>query len=159
MCCCGQPTINGTRGYRCNNPAAEPSIYPVNPPDLQERDVLLYDEPGRCGGIDSHCHHFRVVSNGEALYLLVRHGGGDERHRFGWTKTALSSALAALDSNQRYWFLCAAYHAINDAARDARFSEHSRWVHAIAEKRVKVTSRKGVKRVTIEPTLSLNVEA
>ena len=152
MCCCGKPVINGELGYRWQ-PEHAPSVRPANPPDLQDGDVLLYDEPGRCGGIDSHAHHFRVVNDRGAFYLLVRHGGGDERHRFGWGKTALSRALESLDSNGRYWLLCAAYHAISEAASNARHSEHSRWTHAVAEKRVKVSRRRGVCRVEIVPKI------
>ena len=152
MCCCEKPTINGEPNYRWNNPHATPSVYPVNPPDLQDGDVLLYDEPGRCGGLDSHCHHFRVVKHTGAVYLLVRHGGGDERHRFGWGKTTMLDGLAAMDSNQRYWVLCAAHHAIKDAARDARDTANGIWQKAAAEGRIKTRKfpKRGYVKVTIE---------
>ena len=158
MCSCDpHPNINGQPGYKWQ-PEDPPRIRPVDPPALAEGDTLLYDEPGRCGGIDSHCHHFRVVQRTGALYLLVKHGGGEERHQFGWSKTALPSALAALDSDQRYWMLCTAYHAISQAATDARHSEHSRWTHAVAEGRVKHRKlpKRGVTKVWIEqPTSNL----
>lgn len=100
MCCCGKPTINGELGYRWNQPDGAPSIYPVNPPTLGDNDVLLFDEPGRCGGLDAHSHHFRVVRYC-GLSLLVRHGGGDERIRISSTPTLIET-LTALDSNARY---------------------------------------------------------
>jgi hypothetical protein len=81
MCCCGKPTINGELGYRWNNPNAEPMIHPVNAPDVSEGETILYDEPGRCGGIDSHSFHYRVTKLHGSLFLLVRHGAGDERIR------------------------------------------------------------------------------
>jgi hypothetical protein len=76
MCCCASPNVNGQPGYSWDGKSV--STQPVNPPALQERDILLFDEPGRCGGMDSHCHHYRVVKDGPWISLL-RHGGGDER--------------------------------------------------------------------------------
>src|SRR5579872_5634439 len=112
MCCCGQPTINGQLGYRWNNPDAAPGIRPIDAPELQEGDTLLYDEPGRCGGLDSHCHHYRVVSRG-GLWLLRRNGSGDHRLHLSSLQT-LKGPLQALDSNGRYWLLSAIYHANSD---------------------------------------------
>lgn len=82
MCMCGKPTLNGQPGYSWNG--ARPGIYPINPPDLREGDELLYDEPGRCGGLDSHSYHLRVVrARYGGCVLLVRHGGGDEAVNLG----------------------------------------------------------------------------
>jgi hypothetical protein len=55
---------------------------------LSEGDELIYDLPGRCGGMDSHCHHLRLVKAQFGGYaLLMRHGGGDERHPL-WPRQA-----------------------------------------------------------------------
>lgn len=152
MCCCGKPTINGELGYKWNQPDGAPGVYPVDPPTLEDGDVLLYDEPGRCGGLDSHCYHFRLVQNGGALSLLVKHGGGEERVRFGWAKTMLAP-LAALDSTGRYWIFQAAHHAIKDEARKAVCAESSTWRKAAAEKRIKTRKQpsRGIVKVWIEP--------
>jgi hypothetical protein len=142
MCCCGKPTINGELGFRWNRPNAEPGIYPVNPPAVGEGETILYDEPGRCGGIDSHSHHYRVVRSRGTAMLFVRHGGGDERIRLS-NATAVVNALAALDSNGRYWLLNAIYHAQNDAARDARVKERARWYSAAQDKRIRTRKERG----------------
>ena len=151
MCCCDKPTVNGTGPVKMTfeSPA---SNYPPNPPDLQDGDVLLYDEPGRCGGMDSHSHHFRVVRRCGALYLLVRHGGGDESMRFGWANT-VTEPLDAVDSNGRYWLLCAVYHAMKHAEKTARDTECARWQQAAAEKRIKTRKQpsRGFIKVWIEP--------
>jgi len=85
MCCCERPNINGTLGYRWQ-PFDAPGIRLADPPELAESETLLYDEPGRCGGIDNHCHHFRVVvGNGGRLWLLVRHGGAHGLWGIGFT--------------------------------------------------------------------------
>ena len=118
MCCCDKPTINGQPGYKWQ-PNDAPITRGVNPPDLAEGEALLYDEPGRCGGSDSHSYHFRVTTERARVYLLVRHGGGDERMEFGWGKYHARPAFI-LGSNGRYWLLCAAYHGMKKAVRDAR---------------------------------------
>lgn len=49
----------------------------VDPPKIEEGETIIFDEPGRCGGIDSHCHHYQLVkSNCGTISLLVRHGAG-----------------------------------------------------------------------------------
>ncbi len=150
MCCCGKPTVNGESGYKWNQPDAAPSVYPVNPPPLEDGDELLFDEPGRCGGTDSHAYHYRMVKHC-GLYLLVRHGGGDRRIYLS-SNAALVQTLNGLDSAARYWILSAIYHAHHDGARDARESESETWRTAAAEKRIKTRKlpARGVCKVWIE---------
>jgi hypothetical protein len=149
MCCCGKPVINGEFGYIWNG--GQPGIHPVNPPPTDDRETLLYDEPGRCGGLDSHCHHYRVVLTlGGGLYLLVRHGGGDERVYLSSAKT-LTNILAALDSTGRYWILNAIFHAQSSARSEAQNNEASRWRKAAANKQIKTRKqRDGSIKVWIE---------
>jgi hypothetical protein len=131
-------------GYRWQ-PTDEPQIRPVNPPDLKPTETLLYDEPGRCGGLDSHSHHYRVVSEYGSLTLVVRHGGGDER--ISLYKPTLN-ALAALDSNARYWMLHAIDSAHGKGRREGQETETMRWRKAAAEKRIK--TRKMPKSQTVK---------
>jgi hypothetical protein len=110
-----------------------PTVRAVNPPDTIEN--ILYDEPGRCGGQDSHCHHYRVVgvSTGARFpRLLVRHGGGDESIRLS-NGGAVLRALSMLDSNGRYWLLNALYHAQADARHAGREAVDALWRRAAAE--------------------------
>lgn len=146
MCFCGTPTVNG-------QPSKDP--WRVNPPELKDSDTLLFDEPGRCGGIDSHAYHFRVVANspgGRWCDLLVRHGGGDERMRIS-NAPAVVNGLESMDSNGRYWMLHAIYHAHSDAFRLGRDLEAQSWRQAAAEKRIKVRKVRGQSavRVSVEP--------
>jgi hypothetical protein len=140
MCMCEKPTINGQLGYRWNNPSGPSGVHPVN-------------EAGRCGGIDSHCHHYRVVKRYGALDLLVRHGGGEERIRLSLYKQQ-QDALAVLESNHRYWMLNAIYHAHSNGARDARDAEASRWRIAAAEKRIKVRRSRYTVTVQIQEKIA-----
>ena len=146
MCFCGTPTVNG-------QPSKDP--WRVNPPTVAEKEIIIFDEPGRCGGIDSHAYHFRVVATspgGHWAYLLVRHGGGDERVLIS-NAPAVLKALEALDTNGRYWMLHAIYHAQADAYRKGRDLEAQSWRQAAAEKRIKVRKVRGqsAMRVTVEP--------
>jgi hypothetical protein len=149
MCFCGKPNVNGTPGYRWQHDAA-PSTRPIDPPTVTADETILYDEPGRCGGFDSHSHHYRVIrSDFGRLELLVRHGGGDERIRLTLRGT---EALDALDSTARYWILNAIYHAHRDAASNARIVEADRWTRAAAEKRIKTRKQpaRGTVKVWVE---------
>ena len=149
MCCCGQPTINGQPGYRWQ-PNDTPSVRPISAPATDQN--ILYDEPGRCGGQDSHCHHYRVVggaSGAQFTTLLVRHGGGDEAIRLSNGKAVLQ-ALGMLDSNARYWLLNALYHAQADARRAGRDSATHYWRTAAAEKRIMFRKVRGTDRVRVE---------
>lgn len=159
MCCCDKPTINGEPGCKMTFESS-PSVYTPNPPDLQDGDVLLFDEPGRCGGSDSHAYHFRVTVDCGRVFLLVRHGGGDERMEFGWKKTTLP-ALESLDSNARYWLLCAAYHGMKDRVEKAVEDVEYKWRSAAAEKRIKTRKqpRRGFIKVWIDPKAQKEVTA
>ena len=148
MCCCGKPTVNGELGYRWNDPKALPSVRPLNAPELREHDNLLYDEPGRCGGLDSHSFHYRLVNRYGSLFLLVRHGGGDEQFRLTSTAT-LVATLAAMDSTSRYWLFNALYHAHADGKREGREGESSRWLKAAAENRIRTRKVRGEDAVKV----------
>lgn len=151
MCFCDKPTVNGTAPVKtCFEYPA--SNYQPNPPALLDGDVLLFDEPGRCGGLDSHSHHFRLVKNSSSRYLLTRHGGGDDRIRL-FPHRDLTKFLEAMDSNTRYWMLATIHSAHHDGAHDARETEASRWKEAAAEKRIKTRkmASRGVVKVWIEP--------
>ncbi len=152
MCCCGKPTINGEVGaYSWDGKHF--STRKPHAPELAEGDTLIFDEPGRCGGIDSHCHHVRVVKadSGGAHYLLVQHGGGAERIRLRCTGDMVirSGTLAAMDSNARYWLLMTLYRVQHESAQAARDTEAARWMQAAANKNIKTRKYRGSDRVKV----------
>jgi hypothetical protein len=139
MCMCEKPTINGQPGYRWNT--KDESVYPVNPPKLIEGDVLLFDEPGRCGGCDSHSHHFRLVNRRADYWVLVRHGGGEEAFRLASHRVGtvpMIEAMSRMDTHQRYWTLHLLYYIHHESSQKARDEEGGRWMLAAMEKRIKV---------------------
>jgi hypothetical protein len=151
MCCCGKPTVNGQPGHSWDGKTF--STRPVAPPSLGEHETLIFDEPGRCGGIDAHSHHFRLVKGlGGNLYLLVRHGGGDERIAMGITLRLALGALTAADTNDRYWFLHSLYSVHRNATREASGASEARWRQAAADKRIRTRKlpARGVVKVWIE---------
>lgn len=152
MCFCEKPTINGTAPVKtCFEYPA--SSYQPNPPALQEDESLLFDEPGRCGGIDSHAYHYRVAKWHSIYFLLVRHGGGDERLRLHLYGRGLVEALTLMGSNTRYWILNETYQVHSDAKDEATAETSSTWRKAAAEKRIKTRKQpsRGVVKVWIEP--------
>lgn len=152
MCCCDKPNINGEFGYKWQ-PDHAPSIRPVDPPTLSEYDTLLYDEPGRCGGTDSHCRHYRVVvSPGGSLELLVQHGGGKEFIYLA-NSPALKPILAALDTHARYWLLNSIAHAYSRGMDEGVQSTGALWRKAAAEKRIRTRKlpKSNQVKVWIEP--------
>lgn len=152
MCCCEKPNINGEFGYKWNLPSGPAGIHSPNPPDIPEGYTLLYDEPGRCGGIDAHSYHYRVVKVHGFIELLVRHGDGDERVKLCFWKQQIE-IFAPLDSDSRFWILNAIYHAHREGARDAESKECQIWMQAAADKRIKTRRlpKQGKIKVWIEP--------
>lgn len=139
MCMCGKPVVNGEPGYSWDGKSV--GVRPVNPPDIEKDDVIWLDLPGRCGGLDSHCHHFRVVKRHSSYYLLVRHGGGDERISLGSRPGV--EALAALDSTGQYWLLQMLFSVQRDSQVKGHENCERKWRHAAAEKRIKTRKQRG----------------
>lgn len=152
MCCCGKPNVNGTPGAYSWDGRIWSTRQPC-PPDLLPGDELLYDEPGRCGGIDAHSHHFRLVKCYGSYDILVRHGGGDERFSLGVTGRLLVPSLTTLDSNARYWLMHTLYSVHQNAQRATRDTTTALWCTAAAEKRIKTRKMpsRGTVKVWIEP--------
>lgn len=154
MCCCGKPTRNDEPGYSWDGKNRGTYGIDGRAPAVPEGGLMLYDEPGRCGGIDSHSHHFRVVDNrgdGRHFVLLVRHGGGDESIAIGGPRGLVAAIGTAKDSDARYWLCQWFYHHRQYAIRDAVQDERRKWREAAVEKRIKIKRRGGSRYVSIEP--------
>lgn len=126
-------------------------------PALQDGEEVLHDECGRCqpqvngtGSVDHHSHHFRLVRRAPGpYYLLVKHGGGEERVDLGYPHTRVAEILALLDSDARYLMLRALYQAHSDATREAREAEASRWKRAAATKSIRTRKVRGRDEVQV----------
>lgn len=118
MCCCGKAVVNGEMGYKWQ-PDNAPSIRPVDPPAIADGYQILFDEPGRCGGLDCHSHHFRLVKSPYFYRLLVRHGGGDESMEMSPVFRLTLPTIESASSDARYWLLHSLYSAYRDGKRTA----------------------------------------
>lgn len=152
MCMCNTPNVNGTPNAYSWDGKHISTRQPC-PPELREGDEMLHDEPGRCGGLDCHSHHFRLVKARGSYDVLMRHGGGDECFSLGSFGKLVAPSFAALDSNARYWLLHALYSTHKDAKRVAEESTAREWRQAAAEKRIKTRKfpARGAIKVWIEP--------
>ncbi len=152
MCCCAQPNVNGTPGVYSWD-GKHFGTRPIDQPSVNATDSVLYDEPGRCGGLDAHCHHFTVVSQQFGGFaLLVRHGGGDERISLGHRHT-LINLLGTLDTAGRYWLIHNLFTVVKDAGLFARNDEAHAWRTAAAEGRIRTRKQRRINqiKVWIEP--------
>jgi hypothetical protein len=147
MCCCGQPNINGQYGYKWQ-PNDAPSIRQPYPPEIDEDETLLYDGPGRCGGLDAHSHHYRLTKWHGSTFLLVQHGGGKERIRLSVTEH-FRDMVFLLDATQLYWFCHTLYHAYSVGKGEGARATHNYWQTAAMEKRIKVRKGRGTNSVTV----------
>ena len=151
MCCCGKPTINGMPGaYSWDGKTY--GTHDPNPPTPAVGEAVIYDESGRCGGLDAHSHHFQLVKGPFGYAILVRHGGGDERIPLGSNGKLMVPSLASLDTNARYWLFHTIY-STHRAAEDAAATERDAvWRKAAAEKRIKTRKlpSRGAIKVWIE---------
>lgn len=148
MCCCGKPSVNGKDVYSWDGKTF--GMYPAIPPELKESDALIFDLPGRCGQIDCHSHHYRLVLSHGSVCLLVRHGAGTERIDYLSNGQSVLDALRNLDDDGQYWMLNALYSAVSLMKTESTSLERVRWQTAIVEKRVKKSRRGGRIRVWIE---------
>lgn len=110
---------------------------PWRAPSLEEGDSLIFDECGRV--LDNTCyrsHYFRMVKNGNLNFIIVKHGGGQERHQVGYSNR-LGQALVKLDSDARYFMLHTLYRAIKDAKHAASMETAREYTQAFVDGRLR----------------------
>ncbi len=151
MCnCISHPNVNGEPGYRWNDNGPG-GVRQPSPPPVGADETVLYDEPGRCGGLDGHCHHFMVIQRQYGYPVLAwNHGGGPGRVELaGAIWKLIAPTIAGLDTHARYWLLYAIYSTVHKAVQHAEVVERGTWRDAAIEKRIKVRRRGGRTRVEI----------
>lgn len=128
MCNCLHPCVNGQPGDYARYLA---------PPTPLDSDRIVYDEPGRCGSIDAHSHHFTLVESGFGrVELLYRHCAGEGRFRVS-NGPAVICALHCLGTDGRYWVLYALYDAHASGDREGQAKADQSWGQSAAEKRIR----------------------
>lgn len=153
MCACGSPNINGNLGYRWQ-PNDKPGVYPVDPPVLLDgSDMLLRDEPGRCGGMDCHSHHFRFVKRSGAFHLFVTHGRGQEVIPLYALPKPVAALLTTTDSDTAYWLMYSLFYARSQGEKAGADEVRATWQRAAVEKRIKTRKCRSYTKVWIEPQI------
>lgn len=138
---------------------------PNRAPDLNDGDILLYDECGRVveahtygndnNGIDYRSHYFRVVkgSHGYGCWLLVKHGGGQERFQLDYNPTRCKQIFERLDSTERYLLMHMLFTVHRQAQVTARNDTKNLYTSAFVAGRLKKRKlpARGIVKVWIEP--------
>jgi len=122
-------------------------------PTILHGDSLVFSEHGRViNHIDFRSHWLALVkAEIGGYYLLVKHGGGEERTSVGYGHTATGLlALASIDKDQRYLVLYTIMQAHQHAARNAETATRQRYEIAFLEGRLK--RRKRNNRYSVEIT-------
>jgi hypothetical protein len=65
--------------------------------------------------------------------------------------------LSRMTSDERYWFLLSLWRGMDDAAKEARIETSREWQRAAIEKRIRVRSRKGMRRAEVLPRVQAEV--
>ena len=105
-------------------------------------DTVLFSECGRV--INSTCYRsfwIKIVkSELGGLFLLIKHGGGEERIPLYYNSLPFQ-CLESLDSDSRYLLLFTIYKAISDGKREAKQEATNRIFSAFCDGRLKKLKR------------------
>lgn len=128
---------------------------PWRAPAIGKDDALIFSECGRVlDNVDYRSHWFVLTKCHSFYFLLVKHGGGEERLQIGWSDR-LAQALAAVDSDNRY-LLMHTMHKINSSAKQYAWDNaNATYKKAFAEGRLKKRKVRGqaAVKVWIEPEI------
>lgn len=128
-------------------------------PTLDDGDVLLFSECGRVvkagtyghgqDDIDYRSHYFRIVKYGGGAYLLVKHGGGEERVQLDYSASRVAQFFKPLDSSERYLLMHLFYNMHVKARREATEKTAADYRKAFAEGRLKKRKVRGSNNVKV----------
>lgn len=134
---------------------------PWRAPDLDKDDVLLFSECGRiikagtyghgANGIDYRSHYFSVVkgAHGYGCYLLVKHGGGQERFKIDYSPERAVLFFTLLDSNARYLLMHMLFSVAKDSAKIAADDAAAKWRAAFVNGTLKKRKVRGSDSVKV----------
>ena len=111
----------------------------------------MYDEPGRIvyrtkdaarypgEGTDCRSHWFRVVRQGAGgrYFLLVQHGGGDQRVSLGYNYRNYAAMFDPLTPDARFWLMWQMLEIYNEARMEAAKETAHKYEQAFVEGRLK----------------------
>ncbi len=125
---------------------------PLRAPSLIEGDSLLHDVCGRIlDKTDFRSHYFRVVlARFGGAFLLVKHGGGQERIQIDYNSIRAARLLAQFNSaDELYLMLHMLYSVHSKAYRAAAENTASIYRQAFASGKLKKRKQRGVDGVKV----------
>lgn len=131
-------------------------------PSIEPGDTVLFSEPGRVlpSGQYKVCyrsHWFKIVkAQYGGYFLLVRHGGGQERIKLKYSWDMLAGTFESLDSDSRYLLMWQFMDLSHDAAHEARAATAAHYREAFAEGRLTKRKIRGHNsyRITVAPRIT-----
>lgn len=109
-------------------------------PTIQEGDKVIFSEHGRSVNNVDFKSHWLVLVQAQygGYFLLVKHGGGEERISLGYEHhTASLKTLELVPEDQRYLILYTIYRAHSNAEDNAITNTATKYKLAFLEKRLK----------------------
>lgn len=127
---------------------------PLRQPVIEAGDIEVYSEHGRDIENVCYCSHWFKIVRAEfgGFYLLVRHGGGEERVRLSHKKIVINS-LAKLESDERYLLMWQMLDIKHESERAAISETRQEIEEAFVGGRLKKRyyPKRGITKVWIEP--------
>lgn len=127
-------------------------------PSIPDGATEIFSEHGRIiregqsNGCDYRSHWLVVFKHTLGpVVLRVRHGGGEESFSLGWQCAALLSALAPLDSDQRYEALYTVYKLAREYEDKAEYETRKKYEFAFIQGRLKKRKRNNRYYVEVVP--------
>lgn len=120
-------------------------------PTIKEGETLLFSEHGRIvkGGehysVDYRSHWFCLTKNEYHYYLLVSHGGGEERIQIEYSANIgyLLQTLEQADSDTKYFLFYHMYRVHKNAAKNAMEETAARYRSAFVNNKLKKRKQRG----------------
>lgn len=121
---------------------------PWRRPAIGKDDVLLYSEHGRIvqkgtyghvdNAIDYRSHWFCIIRpEFGPCFLVVKHGGGEERFELLYRTAEVHLFFERLDSTERYLLMHTLYRVHNNATQQANEKTRHKYEQAFLTKRLK----------------------
>jgi len=123
-------------------------------PAVADGDTVIFSEHGRITNNVDFRSHWLVLVKGQhgGYFLLVKHGGGEERISLGYDHVCNAlNALGQLTEDQRYLILYCLYDAHKDAKREAVQNTTSYFHLAFLEGRLKRRKRNNRYHCEVQP--------
>ena len=125
-------------------------------PSEDKDETVLFSEHGRI--LHNTCYRaywFKIVRGGHfgKSYLIVKHGGGQERIALGYRFELLQPAFEAMDSDTRFLMMFEIFTVQGEQAREAAAQQAHYYQRAFLEGRLKKRRKNNRIRCEVLPEI------